>query len=193
MKEEDSLFRTILSLCDYSGVWSQPYVDAGYDVRRYDLQHGQDIRLLKFPGKVHGILAAPPCTKFCRPGARLWTEWGDDGLREGLSVVDACLRMVAVCRPKWWALENPPGRLDDYLGEPALSWHPWEYGDPWTKHTYLWGRFTPPVRTPVKPEEYPEDLPPGRRDRTSRMSSSAKNERSETPAGFARAFFLSNP
>jgi len=193
MKEQDSLFRTILSLCDYSGVWSQPYVDAGYDVRRYDIQHGQDIRLLEYPGKVHGILAAPPCTKFCRPGARLWEEWGEEGLREGLSVVDACARFVAVCRPRWWALENPPGRLDKYLGKPALSWHPWEYGDPWTKHTYLWGRFNEPVRTPVEPEEYPEDLPPGQRDRTSRMSSSAKNERSETPAGFARAFFLANP
>ena len=25
---------TILSLCDYSGAWSQPYADAGYDVVR---------------------------------------------------------------------------------------------------------------------------------------------------------------
>lgn len=193
MKDQGSIFPTILSLCDYSGVWSQPYVDGGYDVRRFDLQRGEDVRLLEFPGKVHGILAAPPCTKFCRPGARLWEEWGDAGLLEGLSVIDACLRLVAVCRPKWWALENPPGRLDKYLGPPALSWHPWEYGDPWTKHTYLWGRFNPPAQTPVPPEEYPEHLPAGRRDRTSRMSSSARNERAETPAGFAKAFYLANP
>ncbi len=116
-----TITKTILSLCDYSGAWSQPYMDAGYEVNRIDLQYGGDVRLMKFPGRVHGILAAPPCRVFCRPGARLWKEWGDKELLDGLSVVDACLRLVAVCRPAWWALENPPGRLDKYLGPPSLS------------------------------------------------------------------------
>lgn len=187
------LFKRILSLCDLSGVWSQPYRDAGYDVIQIDEQlDGLDVRLLEFPGEVRGILAAPPCRVFCRPGARLWDQWGNDGLREGLSIVDACLRLVAVCKPAWWALENPPGRLDKYLGPPSLSFHPWQYGDPYTKHTYLWGRFTKPQMTPVEPEPYPEHLPPGRRDPTSRVSSSWRNERAKTPAGFARAFFEAN-
>jgi hypothetical protein len=184
-----SLLRTVLSLCDYSGNWSEPYEQAGYDVVRIDLQRGQDVRLLEYPGSVHGILAAPPCRVFCRPGARLW---GTDGLCEGLSLVDACLRFVAICKPRWWALENPPGRLDRFLGPPRLSFHPWEYGDGYTKHTYLWGDFAAPVRCPVVPEAYPEHLPAERRDRTSRMSSSARNERAETPRGFAKAFFEAN-
>lgn len=187
------LTRTILSLCDYSGVWSRPYEQAGYEVIRVDLQHGQDVRLLTFPGVVHGILAAPPCRVFCRPGARLWEQWGDEGLCEGLAIVDACLRFVALCEPVWWCLENPPGRLDKWLGPPAFGFHPCDFGDPWTKHTYLWGRFKTPEKRPVAPEEYPDHLPPGRRDRTSRMSSSARNERAETPPGFARAFFEANP
>jgi hypothetical protein len=187
------LVRTILSLCDYSGTWSAPYEQAGYDVVRVDLQHGQDVRLLSFPGRVHGILAAPPCRVFCRPGARLWEQWGNSELCDGLALVDACLRFVAVCRPEWWALENPPGRLDKFLGPPAFDFHPCDFGDPWTKHTYLWGRFTPPVRVPVEPEPMPEHLPPGRRDRTSRMSSSARNERAQTPPGFAKAFCAANP
>lgn len=45
---------------------------------------------------------------------------------------------------------------------------------------------------PVTEEAMPEHLPPGRRDRTSRMSSSWRNQRSETPAGFAKAFFEAN-
>jgi hypothetical protein len=186
------LIKRILSLCDYSGVWSQPYVDAGYDVTRVDLQHGQDVRLLEYPGEVYGILAAPPCTKFCRPGARLWKQWGDAGIIEGLQLVDACLRFVAICRPKFWALENPPGRLHKYLGPPTLSFHPFDFGDPYTKHTYLWGRFTIPVKTPCEPEPYPDHLPPGRRDATSRVSSSWRNQRAQTPPGFARAFFEAN-
>jgi hypothetical protein len=188
-----TLTKTILSLCDHSGSWSAPYAQAGYEVIRIDLQDGQDLRLLPFPGPVHGILAAPPCRVFCRPGARLWEQWGEAELCAGLALVDACLRFVAICRPQWWALENPPGRLDKFLGPPALSFHPWEYGDPYTKHTYIWGRFTAPARCPVSPETYPDHLPAGRRDRTSRMSSSWRNQRAQTPPGFARAFYEANP
>lgn len=189
---QTTMLRTVLSLCDHSGSWSAPYADAGYEVVRVDLQEGQDVRLLKFPGRVHGILAAPPCRVFCRPGARLWSEWGDAGLCDGLALVDACLRFVAMCRPKWWALENPPGRLHEYLGPPRLSFHPFHYGDPWTKHTYLWGDFSIPTQQPVKPAPYPEHLPAGRRDPTSRVSSSWRNQRAKTPGGFARAFFEAN-
>jgi hypothetical protein len=188
-----TLTKTILSLCDYSHIWPKHYIDAGYEVVTVDLQHGQDVRLLKWPGPVHGILAAPPCRVFCRPGARLWTQWGDAGLCEGLALADACLRFVALCDPVWWALENPPGRLSEYYGPPAMSFHPWEFGDPYTKHTYLWGRFNEPQRSPVQPEAMPAHLPPGRRDRTSRMSSSHRNQRAATPPGFAKAFFQANP
>lgn len=191
--QDTILPRIVLSLCDHSGKWSGPYEDAGYEVIRVDIQDGNDVRLVEYPGRVHGILADPPCRVFCRPGARLWGQWGDEGLCEGLALVDACLRLVAVCKPQWWALENPPGRLHKYLGPPRLSFHPWEYGDPWTKHTYLWGEFKTPARHPVVPVPYPAHLPPGRRDRTSRVSSSWRNQRAETPVGFARAFFEANP
>ena len=60
--------KTILSLFDYSGSWSQPYVDAGYEVVRVDLKStGQDVRLItrdRLPGGVVGVMAAPPCTDF---------------------------------------------------------------------------------------------------------------------------------
>lgn len=39
--------RFILSLCDYSGRWSQPYRDAGYNVIQIDLKRGNDVRLLE--------------------------------------------------------------------------------------------------------------------------------------------------
>lgn len=185
--------RTILSLCDYSGTWSEPYSAAGYDVVRVDLQRGQDVRLLELPRNVHGILAAPPCRVFCRPSARLWKQWGDVELLEGLSIVDACARIVLFCNPEWWAMENPPGRLDKFIGPPSFAFHPCDFGDPYTKHTYLLGKFTIPELCRVAPEPYPDHLPAGRRDRTSRMSSSWRNQRAETPPGFARAFFEANP
>lgn len=188
----------ILSLCDYTGNWSAPYAEAGYDVRRVDLQHGQDVRLLehlRLP--VHGILAAPPCTAFSKAGAWKWKEKGTAGLLEGLALVDACLRAVAIYRPVWWALENPAGRLRRWLGKPAWSFQPCNFGDPWTKRTFLWGCFTPP--TPLFSEQArqavePLALPgaPGSNDYTTRLNSKDVR-RSATPPGFAKAFFECNP
>lgn len=181
----------ILSLCDFTGNWSRPYEEAGYEVIRVDLQHGQDVRLLKkLDQTVHGILAAPPCTNFSKAGAWTWTARGDVGLLDGLSVVDACLRAVTIYRPAWWALENPAGRLKRYLGEPAFRFQPNEFGDPWLKHTCLWGHFTPPVGW-FAPSAV--EVPAIRGDVTTKLSSRANVERSATPPGFARAFFEANP
>lgn len=181
----------VLSLCDLTGVWSRPYAEAGYEVRRVDLQAGEDVRLLPHLGvPVHGVLAAPPCTHFARSGAPHWHCKGDAELLEGLSVVDACLRAVAVYRPTWRALENPVGRLKDYLGPPAFRFDPCQFGDPWTKRTWLWGHFTPPVPL-VCPSAV--RVAPELGDVTTRRSSSDVNGRSATPPGFARAFFEANP
>lgn len=178
---------TVLSLCDYSGAWSAPYAEAGYDVVRIDLQHGKDVRLFEaLPFPVRGILAAPPCTHLASSGARWWAEKGDVKLLEALAVVDACLRIIMVHRPQWWALENPVGRLRTYLGEPTMAFDPADYGDPYTKRTLLWGRFNKPMMAPVEAVlgSAMWKLPP---------SPDRQNKRSQTPKGFARAFYEANP
>lgn len=178
---------TILSLCDFTGNWSKPYRDGGYDVIQVDLQHGEDVRLFKFPKHpVRGILAAPPCTDFAGSGARWWAGKGDAALLSGLSIVDACLRMVAVLDPQWWVLENPVGRLKDYLGPCQFSFDPSDYGDPYTKRTQLWGRFNAPMMAKVEATE-------GSKMHLMSPSPDRAAKRSETPMGFATAFFESNP
>jgi hypothetical protein len=178
---------TVLSLCDATGAWSQPYVDAGYDVRRVDLSHGADVRLFQaLPYPVRGVLAAPPCTDFASSGARWWPGKGQEALTDALAVVDACLRIIAVHRPQWWVLENPVGRLRDYLGAPRMAFDPADYGDPYTKRTLLWGEFREPIKAPVAATEGSKmhRLPP---------SPERAALRSVTPSGFARAFFEANP
>jgi len=173
----------ILSLYDISGVWSQPYAEAGYVVHRVDLSAGMDVRLLKAPTvPIHGILAAPPCTVFANSGNR-WPR-SDEEIMEGLSMVDAVVRLVWACKPKWWVIENPAGKLKHFLGEPRLRFDPCDYGDPYTKKTCLWGKFTVPARQPVEPTEG---------SKMHKLSSSAQYERAVTPPGFARAFFEANP
>lgn len=172
----------ILDLCAGSGEWSRPYLEAGYEVRRVDLP--EDVRLIHNPGKVHGILAAPPCTVFASSGAR-WPRSNEDYI-EALSIVDACLRLVVICQPEWWVLENPIGKLVRWLGKPKMYFQPYEYGDPYTKRTALWGDFNEPIKNPVIPEE---------KSMIHYMSPSPQRAalRSVTPSGFAKAFFEANP
>lgn len=180
-----SMGKVVLDLCAGTGAWSKPYGDAGYTVVLVDLP--SDVRLLHLPvGEVHGILAAPPCTHFSVSGARWWAHKGDSALIEGLSVVDACLRIVLMLKPKWWALENPVGRLERYIGRPVMTFNPCDFGDPYTKQTCVWGSFRYPLMTPVAPTEGSKILSFG-------PSPNRWKQRSRTPAGFALAFFNANP
>jgi hypothetical protein len=173
--------KVILDLCGGTGAWSKPYAEAGYEVRLITLP--VDVRLVEYPSAVHGLLAAPPCQCFSRAGRR-WPRSEADYLA-ALSVVDACLRFVAMCKPAWWALENPVGNLRKWIGQPVARFQPFQYGDPYSKLTCLWGNFTMP-----EPRNQVESLGSlvhhftGSRD---------KEKRAITPPGFARAFFEANP
>ena len=181
---------TILSLCDYSGTWSKPYRDAGYDVIQVDLKHGHDIRDFKvLPHPVRGILAAPPCTEFSVSGNRFWKEKDEDGrTAAALQLVDACMRIIVAHSPQWWVLENPVGRLKHWIGPAKMYFNPCDYGDPYTKKTGLWGHFSPPTMHKVEATlgNSPITGLGGKSERT-------KELRSITPPGFAQAFFEANP
>jgi len=176
--------KIILDLCGGTGAWSKPYVDAGYDVRNITLPD-YDVRTYKPPDNVYGILAAPPCTHLAGSGARWWKEKGEEALFEALSIVDACMRIILILEPIFWCLENPVGRLVRYLGTPKLYFDPYDYGDPWTKKTALWGKFNIPKKNFVFPNEGSKiyKYPP---------SANRAELRSITPQGFAKAFFEAN-
>jgi len=186
--------RRILSLCDYTGIWSKPYRDAGYDVQQVDIKHGDDVRLLEYPGKLHGIIAQPPCTHFASSGARWWEDKGEEAILDGLQIVDACLRFVAVCDPVWWVLENPVGRLPTWIGDWRMTLQPHEYAgwadnpesEAYTKRTCLYGEFSEPEKRDVGNQL-------GSIMHTMSPSKDRSAKRSVTPSGFARAFFAANP
>ena len=175
----------ILDLCGGTGAWSKPYVDAGYDVRLVTLPE-QDVRLYQPPENVHGILAAPPCTHFSGSGARWWKQKGPEAIIEGLSVVDACLRIIWTAQPEWFVMENPVGRLRNFIGPPRMYFDPCDFGDPYTKRTCLWGQFAIPQKQPVIPTQ-------GSKLHKLSPSNNRATLRSITPPGFANAFFDANP
>jgi hypothetical protein len=168
--------RLILDLCGGSGSWSRPYREAGYPVELVTLPEG-DVRtwVPGARGRPWGILAAPPCEQFSR------ARRAPRDYVVGMSTVNACLRIVMQCRPVWWALENPwHCDLSKFLGPPVWTFHPWQFGDPWTKPTALWGEFTPPSSVGAV-------VPTARA-----IDRKTAAERAVTPLGFARAFFEVN-
>lgn len=144
-----------------------------------------------------GVLAAPPCTDFSGSGARWWAEKDADGRTDlSISIARSCVR-VGKLATKFWALENPVGRLNRWLGKPKMYFHPYHYGDPHSKKTALWGDFnTDLTRRCVEPVMY--TTKGGKKGSYSWAKYGGKSEktktmRSITPSGFARAFKQVNP
>ena len=226
--------KIILDLCGGTGSWARPYKKIGYKVITITLpelsvldvefkpehicfKRRDGTNLFVRYDSVYGILAAPPCTmfSFARTNAKKPRD-----LREGMECVRACLDIIWKCMEvkqatgkktiplQFWALENPyHGFLKKFLGIPAFTFDPWEFGDGYQKRTAIWGHFNEPKKSPVpmtkeekaKTNSYihtlgvkfdylkSKDIHPeafGKFDRQTR--------RSITPTGFAKAFFEAN-
>lgn len=226
----------LLDLCGGTGAWSRPYREAGYKVHLitlpdYDvtkveitdrevtfLAQQSDVNDITVKlSRVHGVLAAPPCTQFSLANTRqtyaLRPNW-----QEGMVTVNACLAIIHAVMYKgwanWWALENPFGHLRKFLGVPGYTFQAWWFDPtvPWAKRTDLWGYFTKPKRL-VADEDRPARLSNDARNQHRHHDDWYKPEvpkemvealgnkaaglsradiRSITPTGFAQAFFKAN-
>lgn len=195
--------KIILDLCGGTGSWSKPYREAGYDVQLITLPD-QDVRYYKPPKNVYGVLAAPPCNKFSRAA---WSiKKIDREFKKGMVAVRACMNIIwrlqeNAAQLKFWALENPQGYLNRFLGHPAFYFQPWEFGTTSplrTKRTYLWGYFNRPVKLKRK-RDFPfinsrfKDIPGSNKShRNKGFDCMNPIKRAITPAEFATAFFKAN-
>ncbi|PAW75177.1 MAG: hypothetical protein B9S38_02505 [Verrucomicrobiia bacterium Tous-C4TDCM] len=196
--------KTILSLFDSTGVWSQPWRDAGYNVVQVDQNivggDGYEMDVLKIDQEwlmdngldmVHGVLAACPCTEFAGSGARWFAIKDADGRTEkAKQLVEHTLAVIEYLQPDgFWALENPIGRIKEVTEIPLerLQFQPHNYGDPYTKRTQIFGMFNadlPQANVAPTGGSYSWNL--------SGSSESSKAERSKTFEGFAYSFFMAN-
>lgn len=155
-----------------------------------------DVRTYEPPANVYGLLAAPPCTQFsiARRTAKLPPDY-----KGAMELVEACERIIRTCAMqgtlKFWAMENPRGKLRYFIGAPSHTFYQWQFGGQHKKPSDIWGYYNPPVPTvrkepmfdvdktwqkPDCPQEY-KDM---KLDRTA--------IRAITTAGFARAFYKAN-
>lgn len=208
--------RKLLDLCGGCGAWSKPFRDAGWDVQVVTLPE-HDVCTYSPPDDVDGVLAAPPCEhfSFARVGkVELHTPRDTES---ALRVVRACLRIIAECEARkplaFHSLENPVGHLQRFIGTPRYTFQPWEFGDPWTKRTALWGKFRLPCPLYRSWEDVPKNpalyiRPPRKKPNMIWLHKSAQRDiqnlaafppaasdaafRAITPQGFAHAFFEAN-
>ena len=182
--------KIILDLCGGTGAWSQPYKEAGYDVRLITLPE-QDVTDYIPPDNVYGILAAPPCTEFSLAKNGKLRDF-----YSGMIPVEACLKIIWDSRKRlklgFWALENPRCFLRQFLGLPAFTVEQWEFGDFGIKPTDLWGYFKKPKQiVKNRPKQMTVRFPNNRINVVGWGKSAAR--RATTPPGFAQAFFEANP
>lgn len=192
----------ILSLFDYTGNWSRPYEENGFEVIRVDIKRGIDILTWDYKGisGVKGILAATPCTDYAVSGAKHFAAKDADGrTAASQKLVDKTKEIIDYFNPDFWAVENPRSRihtLNPWLGKPRLKFNPCDYAgyDPnpddsrYNKDTWIWGSFNVPEKQYLEPlqKEYPGFTNLGGK------SERTKELRSVTPLGFSYAFYEAN-
>lgn len=197
----------IISLFDYTGNWSRPYRENGYEVIQVDIQHGTDILAWNYKEiereRVYGILAAVPCTDFAISGARHFARKDADGTTEqSKRLVYKTLEIIEYFNPAFWVVENPMSRIHKCcpeLGEVKYKFNPCDfagYGNTdeerdaqrYNKATWLWGKFNRPAEKPMEPLQ--KECPMWKQ--YGGKSIKTKNARSATPLGFAYGFYATN-
>lgn len=213
----DNSKKIILDLCGGTGAWSKPYKDAGYDVVVVTLPDHDVTQVYPFKGmasnslkedghfpmlhiggekyinieikNIYGILAAPPCTEFSKAKSTSPRDF-----QKGMETVQACMDIIWNVQKKtkltFWALENPEGLLQRFLGNPPYRFEQWWFGNNRSKKTCLWGRFNEPKRLAT---QKPLDYSHAKHNKNADWySNSTAKQRSITPEGFARAFYKAN-
>ena len=185
--------KIILHLFADKGTDSFFYSQNYYDVRLITKEIG--IENYHAPENVYGIIANPVCTMLSR--ARSNAKIPRD-LKQGIFFVDEVQRILREClfrvsginhprRPvKFWMIENPgTGYLPWFLGKPVFSYHPYEYGENYSKETALWGYFNLPMRPTLFNQIE-------KKNSVNYRHGIKKKDRSNCPVNFAMAFYEAN-
>jgi len=160
VSKEHSVRKLCLDLCSASGMFSQPFLERGWKVVRFDLDRKFEqvpftyqidvcdvdhalgfLDSLYLGIKPTVIVASPPCERFSL-ACRMFPK---KGIKQALNIVGAVYEIIAELRPKYWIVENPKGRLRWFLGKPNSTVSLSDYGGKYKKPTDLWHNFMLPL------------------------------------------------
>lgn len=212
----------VISLCDYTGNFVRPWVEAGYTAILVDPQHGQldyPRPLLSCAGlirlraetvlealpylsyiirreRVAFVAAFPPCTDLSVSGARWFeTKRQADPMfqAKAVAVAEQC-RTIGELSGAPWFVENPVSVLSNVFGPATFSFHPWDYTgfEPADNYTKRTNLWAGGGFVMPPPNRDLSLGGPDDRIHKAAPGDERANFRSATPMGFARAVFAAN-
>lgn len=195
----------VLIACEESQEVCKAFRDRGHNAFSCDLQecsgghpewHIQD-DVLKHLDGWDLIIAHPPCTYMSGAGAcRMYPKAGQidqERFAKAMEAKEFFMKILTADCQKI-CVENPRPLKCVELPPPSQSIQPYEYGEPWSKLTYLWLKGLPPLF----PTEIVQDYKPyvscgtsrnkGNKDKSGMSRrGGAQKVRSKTFPGIARA------
>ena len=205
---------TVISLCDITGHFVEPWVQGGYNAILVDPQHPEGVtfdgavtrigRIIDHPDtwehlrsvlhRIAFVAGFPPCTDVAVSGSR----WFEDKRKvdpyfqtKAALVAEQC-RLVGQMSGAPWMFENPVSVFSSIFGKPCHTFHPYHFTkycqeDNYTKLTCHWtgNGFSMPAKQMLDDLGEPDD-----RIHKCPPSKDRQNIRSATPRGFARAVYL---
>lgn len=207
----------IISLCDYTGIFTKPWRDAGYEAIHIDPQREDNGTILEMmpvirdavlSGQVKFVAGFPPCTDVAVSGSRHFNSKRskDKHFQAKAALVAEQCRMIGEMAGVPWFFENPISVFSSIFGKPDYIFNPNEYGgylpvddhhpewsdilprrDAYRKTTCLWSGCGFEVPDKKEIECVSKDFPGWKK--LGGKSLRTKNIRSATPRGFAKAVF----
>lgn len=190
--------KSILVACEFSGTVRNAFAAKGWDAWSCDLLptespgnhiQGDAVEAMR-SRRWDMIIMHPPCTKIALCGNSTYGR-GMPKHSERLESIewtaDLWYRAKSVCHRI--ALENPKNVMGAAIGKRNQVIHPYEYGHPEQKETWLWLHGLPPLKPTNNVYAHMMTLPRKERERLHFMSPSKSrgHERSRFFSGWAGA------
>lgn len=176
----------VLDLFAGLGGFSQAFAESPrWDVTTVEIDPGFDpditadvftLRPSDFDAEFDVILASPPCTRLGKMALSNAYFDGDEPnhpeASDHVSLAYHTLGLIRGLSPNYWFVENPPGKLRNYFGDPTGTVTYCQYGMEYQKRTHLWGDHPPMtyrscvegqechISTPRSDERHPNDSIP---------------------------------
>lgn len=206
----------VLVGCEFSGTVREAFRALGHDAWSCDLRASSDNSPYHIRGDIltmrcggFGVLDwnwdlgifHPPCTNLSLSGARWATDhwvkrkdkpsrWHDGTAKRAARDRDAeFFRSLLDCKIPYRCIENPMSMASTLVAPKSQTIHPWQFGHPEQKTTWLWLRNLPPLKPTEIVYEEMMALPKAQRERIWSMPPGPEREklRSITYLGIARA------
>lgn len=140
---------TVVSLCDYTGLFVEPWVRNGYEAVLVDPRHQEGVnkegeitkvghiidhpvtwKYLSSLDDISFVAAWPPCTDVAVSGAKHFEKkrQKDPHFQTRAALIAEQCKNIGYMADAPWFFENPVSVFSSIFGKPCHYFHPYEFG-----------------------------------------------------------------